>query len=284
MKIILIAFQIIYLTASVAMADPKGSDTPTGEDKGVSIRQDLIGKWEKQGGTNSTLSIEFKEDGSYDWVSRYFGGGITCRGIWETKDGYVRIKNKESNVGFVVKKWVTHKLILVSAVELKTQVEGEEVYIWKRIKSNKPSQSAELIDGKKLLAYADISLNIEWYIPNDWKPLNVDIGINTNQSAWVNKGINGTIYIAKENRILSQEQIQKEEKVLREVDREFEAYDLKRSGRKWRIQTTKFEQMYTLHMITHLDEKTVRFAIVSTDPSENDQLMKVITGTFMYVP
>lgn len=139
-------------------------------------------------------------------------------------------------------------------------------------------------ENKPLVPYADSSLNMEWYIPSDWKPLTVDIGINKNQPTWVKEGGDGIISISKENRILSAEQIQKEEDELRSVDSQFKAYDIKRSGRKWHIQATKIDKMYTLHMITHLDEITIRFTIISDDQSQNNKLMKVITGTFIYLP
>ena len=144
--------------------------------------------------------------------------------------------------------------------------------------------STQSKEDKKLLAYADNSLNIEWYIPNDWKPLTVDIGINKNQPTWISKDGKGIIGLAKENRILSKEQIQEEERELSAVDKGFKAYDIQRSGRKWHIQDTKLKKMYTLHMITYLDDKTIRFTIISDDQSNNNKLMKIITGTFMYIP
>ena len=137
---------------------------------------------------------------------------------------------------------------------------------------------------KKLISYGDSVLDMEWYLPSDWKPQSVDIGINKNQPTWVNPDRTGIISVSKENRILSKEQIQKEEAELREADNKFKAYDIMRSGRKWHIQSTKLGKMHTLHLITYLDEKTVRFTIVSPDPSENNMLMKTITGTFIYLP
>jgi signal peptidase I len=101
---------------------------PSIEAKVVTKRNRLIEKWESESKPNMILVAEFNKNGEYTIVVK--DKKISWSGVWEMEGDSIRIKNETHNLygkeASGSKKWVTHKIILLSNEELHTQVEGQE--------------------------------------------------------------------------------------------------------------------------------------------------------------